>query len=198
MQLRNDAPQVTFETFPSRCRDCSAPLGGRLVQQTLLTPEDVVELLGAVVSVRTVRSWLRKPWSGGVRLAGARHRVVRALEFVAALDDRKQHAGRARLPVRALRRPEPPRTTCPRCERALGGFVARLDFLTVPDIAGLLGLGCGVIDGWIRSGRVRGFKIPGIRGVLVEENDFFHDFEALMRDTSAPGPALGPTYGGRP
>lgn len=185
MQSRTEptvSVQPVEERFPTECPDCSAPLRGVLIRQELLTAEDIVEIFGSVVSLRTAKAWLRQEWARSFRLPGMRHRVVSAREFVAAIEERKRQPGRGRRPLRGRGPRRTLSTSCPRCEAALQGFIAPLQLLRVPDILLLGGkLRHAAVEAWIRSGLVRGFKLPGVRGLLVEVGDFSDDFEVLKR-----------------
>ncbi len=173
--------RLSESRFRSECAICLAPLGGRLVVQKLLTAEDIVELLGAIVSLRTITAWLRESWSGGVRMAGLRSRAVSSSAFVLALEQRKRQPGRARRPLGGAR-PRPLRSTCPSCEGELGGIVAPVGMLTVADMGHLVGVRDSVIESWIHAGQVRAFRLPGVRGLVADENEFQQDFEALLRN----------------
>lgn len=175
--------QQVEEQFATECPNCSAPLRGVLIRHELLTAEDIVAISGSAVSLRTAKAWLGEEWARSFRLPGTRHRVVSARDFVAAIEEQKRQPGRGRRLLRGRGPRRTLRTSCPRCEVALEGFIAPLHVLTVPDIVRLLGgkLRRAAVEAWIRSGHVRGFKLPGVRGLLVEVGDFSDDFEVLKR-----------------
>lgn len=169
--------------FPTECSGCAAPLRGVLIRQEWLTTDDIVEIFGSVVSPKTARAWLREAWSGSFQLPGMRHRLVGAREFVAAIEERKQRPGRGRRPLNRLGPPPSLPTSCPRCHGPLQGFIAPLELLTVPDIVRLLDgkVRRAAVEAWIRGGLLRGFKLNGVRGLLVEARDFVDGLEALRR-----------------
>lgn len=181
MQSLDGAPEATSECAPAECPHCHVRLSGVLVMRPVWAPQDVCDHFGPAVALRTAKAWMREPWSGSYRLDGVRPRLVDSRPFCAAILRQRQQPGRPHRPFRDRNPQREFRTSCQDCEVGLGGFVAPIEFATVPEIVEFLGTGVRdvTVNSWIRSGKLRGFKLPGIRGLLVEVNDLFDDLEAM-------------------
>lgn len=194
MQLKR-TPSVGDETrlrFPAHCPDCFGYLGGLLIRQEFLAAQHIVELVGPVLSLRSARQWMRAGWIQTYKFPGRRDRLVSARDFVSAFEQQKRHAGRARSPSALTRIRVGETTECPNCGVALGGFVARLELLSLSNVVAVLGdsVSADQIGDWIRRGLLRGFKVAGVRGLVIEANDFLADIDALKMQYGTM-PALG-------
>jgi len=57
--------------------------------------------------------------------------------------------------------------------------------LTAADVGHCVGLQASVIESWIRAGHLRAFRLPGVRGLLVDESEFRQDFDILMKNPNS-------------
>ena len=176
------------DRFPTQCPECGAPLAGVLIRQELVTADDVVLILGSLVTRRTAARWLREPSSGGRRVPGVRGRITHIRTFVEFFERHKREldkSSRSREPAEGLALP----SSCPTCDTPLDGFVAPLDLLTLADAAQLLGphVPPVAIATWVRAGMLRGFRVPGCRSVVVRATDLMAHLRSLNR--SDPGSA---------
>ena len=75
------------------------------------------------------------------------------------------------------------RTECSNCGSEVGGYIVNTQLLTTAEVTELTGgiLTARVIRGLNRSGRLRGFSVPGVRGYVFDAHELFADLERLKR-----------------
>lgn len=175
--------QESGRPLATLCPHCGAKLGGTLLRHELFSAECIAQLLGGVVSARTARAWMRAAWLPTFALPGVRGPLVSGADFATAFERVKRPATRAPTRRPASKPPDGLQSKCRKCGTGLGGVVARLELLTVADIVEMLGdrIHRDTVQAWIRSGLVRGFQLPGVRGWLVDADHFLADLEALRR-----------------